>query len=907
MKILYFRMKGYAGIYQGMGLDEIVIPFSEFKSNIILIRGYNGCGKSTILNALSLDIDSSDNYRTDMNYDPQSQQVLRTDYPAEKEIHLLDGIDVYKILIISPVRNGSRATTKAYISRNGEELNPNGNVSSYKDVRNSILDMDPNYITLSLISSENRGLVDKSPAERKKFMSGIIGSLDFFNNCYKNLSKKSSIHRSNINNLKSKIYNIGDPDNLYSTLNAYNQRLLELNKQKSELIDRVAECKATIKILDPDNKIQDIYQSIIDELRDVNLEINKYSSQLDSFMEKYNKSHQTDISIEKQNIETRLIELQNTITTDSTSLSFYISSRDNIQTKMESINQRLIAIQSDNVKDDIVSLVDDIKEKLSLYQNVFKGTDMDISLSKSELLIGQNILEKIKKTIMSLWDNDSELINRALDYIVENKNLNEELQSLQESLSMYDELIIKADGNIEIIDRKIKIASIADNRPKGCTIDDCYFIKEALSYNKDTLLSLKDKIETDINTYNANKDLIKREIESIKSIYSIYSDIGSVLGLVEQNRYLLSRLGKATKTIIDNHTFISAIRNHHQFNEFSIISEHLNTFDLVEDYNKEKELLVKYEADLKIYNNNKSIIDSLEVEMLQYKNELINSDKLIKSLTDRIAFNKGLVESLTADLKLIDLILSSTELLNQVKEQKKRLGDKFNQVKDNISNIKSHVDDLNNAESALSLLEKEYNPLKDNIDRIGFSLSKLEAYRSELDGWVDSYDKVEFLKKACSPNTGIQSVYISIYMTQTIKIANELLAYLFNGQLTLLLPEVNSDEFYLPFSWITRNKIQDISLGSTSQKCMIGMVLAFALMSQGSVKYNIPRLDEVDSGLDTENRARAVQMVMSLIDIMNVEQCLMISHNTEFEAYNADIIHVSPQGLQFFNTKNMQL
>ncbi len=905
MKILYFRMKGYAGIYHGMGLDEIVIPFSEFKSNIILIRGYNGCGKSTILNALSLDIDSSDNYRTDMNYDPQTQQVMKIDYPAEKEIHLLDGMDVYKVLILSPVRNGSRTTTKAYISRNGEELNPNGNVSSYKDVRNSILDMDPNYIALSLISSENRGLVDKSPAERKKFMSSIIGSLDFFNNCYKNLSKKSSIYRSNINNLKSKIYNIGDPDNLYSTLNAYNQRLLELDKQKSELINRIAECKATIKILDPDNKIQDIYQSIVDELRDVNSEINKYSSQLESFMEKYNKSHQTSVSIEKKNIEERLIDLQNTITSDNASLSFHISSRDNIQTKIESINQRLIAIQSDNIRDDIVSIVDDIKEKLFLYQNVFKGTDMDISLSKSELLIGQNILEKIKKTIVSLWDNDSELINNALDYIINNKNLNEELRSLQESLSMNDELIIKAEAEISTIDRKFEIASVADHRPKGCKIDDCYFIKEALSYNKDILISLKNRFEDDISTYNTNKDSIKSKIELLKLVYPIYSDISSLFGLVEQNRYLLSRLGKATKTIINPESFILAIRNHHQFNEFSIISDHLNTFDLVEDYNKEKESLIKYEADLKIYNNNKAIIDSLNIEILQYKNELIDADKTIKSLTDRVAFNKNLTESLITDLKLIDLILSSTDLLNQVKEQKKRLGDKFNQVKDDISKIKEHVDDLNTAENALSLLDKEYNPLKDNIDRITFSLNKLESYQSELTGWVDSYDKVEFLKKACSPNTGIQSVYISIYMTQTIKIANELLGYLFNGQLTLMLPEVNSDEFYLPFTWLNRNKIQDVSLGSTSQKCMIGMILAFSLMSQGSVKYNIPRLDEVDSGLDTENRAQAVQMVMSLIGIMNVEQCLMISHNTEFEAYNADIIHVSPQGLQFFNTKDM--
>ena len=50
MKILYFRMKGYINILQGMGLDEIVIPFADMKSRIVLIQGINGSGKSIIFN-----------------------------------------------------------------------------------------------------------------------------------------------------------------------------------------------------------------------------------------------------------------------------------------------------------------------------------------------------------------------------------------------------------------------------------------------------------------------------------------------------------------------------------------------------------------------------------------------------------------------------------------------------------------------------------------------------------------------------------------------------------------------------------------------------------------------------------------------------------------------------------------
>ena len=52
MRITYFRLKGYIKVLNGMGLNEIVIPFHEFKNRIVLIQGENGCAKSTIISAL---------------------------------------------------------------------------------------------------------------------------------------------------------------------------------------------------------------------------------------------------------------------------------------------------------------------------------------------------------------------------------------------------------------------------------------------------------------------------------------------------------------------------------------------------------------------------------------------------------------------------------------------------------------------------------------------------------------------------------------------------------------------------------------------------------------------------------------------------------------------------------------
>ena len=136
-------------------------------------------------------------------------------------------------------------------------------------------------------------------------------------------------------------------------------------------------------------------------------------------------------------------------------------------------------------------------------------------------------------------------------------------------------------------------------------------------------------------------------------------------------------------------------------------------------------------------------------------------------------------------------------------------------------------------------------------------------------------------------------------MSKTIQSANALLRYLFNGTISLLQPEINQDEFRIPFTNEYGSEIPDVSLGSTSQKCMIALCLGISLLSQGSEKFNIIRLDEIDGGLDTNNRMQFIQVLMSVIDLIHAEQCIMISHNIESETYGADIIHVSNTGLSF--------
>ena len=66
MRFNYVRLKGYVGIYNGLGLNEISLDFTKSKNKIVIISGKNGCGKSTILKSLSVNPESSSDFVPNM-------------------------------------------------------------------------------------------------------------------------------------------------------------------------------------------------------------------------------------------------------------------------------------------------------------------------------------------------------------------------------------------------------------------------------------------------------------------------------------------------------------------------------------------------------------------------------------------------------------------------------------------------------------------------------------------------------------------------------------------------------------------------------------------------------------------------------------------------------------------------
>ena len=225
MRFTYLYLENYIGIYNGMNLHKIEINLSLCRYKMLIIRGENGSGKSTIFNSMSVFPDSNDMFIPGL--------------AASKIIHLQDGINIYQIMFVHPVKaDGSRDTTKAYISKivNGQsiELNPNGNVTSYKDIIYDELGLDPNFIALSQLSMDDKGLASKKPAERKRFVNAIMSSLEVYNNIHKTLTKQSNAIKAVMNTISTKLGNLGDVGILQANLKAIEGQINSYNTQKDE-------------------------------------------------------------------------------------------------------------------------------------------------------------------------------------------------------------------------------------------------------------------------------------------------------------------------------------------------------------------------------------------------------------------------------------------------------------------------------------------------------------------------------------------------------------------------------------------------------------------------------------------------------------------------------------------------
>ena len=876
MKLLSIRLENYIGIYNGRGDNILEVDLSQSTSNIVIIRGSNGSGKSTLLKALSpLQDDNT---------------AIIPGLEGKKTLRYLYNGEVYEILYVHPVKtDGSRGQVKmqVYKGMNRVELNPTWNVTSGKDIIFDLFNLDANFLTLSQLSSEDRGLADKKPAERKKFVNSIINGIEVYNNMYKVITKKYSTFKNLISTISSKINQIGNIEELNARYNNISRQVEDVSRERDKAVIEASKIDAEIGILTRDNNLEEFYK-INEEIREnldyirasksqvINLSKGELSSEnlyelkdiIDSSLRTFDK----DISKWKSEEAVANAKIEN----------ISREKEDTFKSLQTKITKRGTLLDG-GFSDSDLSLYKDTKAKIAELENDINGLNSSIkNLSEAEALV--NAMEMIVPVLDSLYngldattkkekydfvkttlDNDGKYVDQTIELTRTYNEVSRTVTELESEILTY-----------EILFDKAKSLAL---RPKACKIDDCSFVKEAIEASSKHPEKRINDINKEIDESNKLLKSLEKDIESYKELYDFNKRFTNLHGMVLSFRKLLEK--SPVDYIIDPYQLLASLDHMEKlmidFNQirgiFNIITTKSNYEEIIESL---KEPAAKYEA-------NKALIDELDSDIASLKDKLSTIDAQltaerdgISEVTTNISLAEFKTEVYTKCKSLVDECIGLEERNNELQGQINSLSDIAFKVKD----LETRMDE---AKSRADRLNNDLNAILSERDKIASSKTLLEDYIRDLDLYNKNFSILETIRYYLSPTTGIQTVFMRTYMGNIILKANELLSLIFNGQFIIQPFVINEAEFRIP---CLGNGLvnDDISSMSTSQICMISMILSFAILSNSSTYYNILKLDEIDGGLDTENRIQFIGLLKQLITMVGCEQCFLISHNMEYDA-----------------------
>ena len=282
--------------------------------------------------------------------------------------------------------------------------------------------------------------------------------------------------------------------------------------------------------------------------------------------------------------------------------------------------------------------------------------------------------------------------------------------------------------------------------------------------------------------------------------------------------------------------------------------------------------------------------------------EMLNKD-LNKLTKDYISLGDQMLSinlNLSRDSVVIEKLKQAIEKINKIQEEKERLKAVLDRRNELDKLVPKLADDYTMAQRLNESISKNMieledltlntiSKVQDEINEYKYKIVLYNDYIKEYNKYKEDYNKIEKIRYYCSPTTGIQTIFMEMYMNGIISVSNDLLQMFFGGEYVLHPFVINEKEFKMPC--LGKGIMNDdISSMSTSQICMISMIISFALLRQTSDSFGIVKIDEIDGGLDTQNRLRFVMALNKLMGILKYQQCIMISHNTELGMYDADVI-----------------
>ena len=864
MRLLRLRLKNYIGIFNGMGLEDIEIDFSKCTHRILIIKGDNGTGKSTIFKALTPLSDSSINFIEEKT--------------AIKEIsYMMNDNTIVNIKYESVFKDKTRKPTKCYMSKITQDgtvtnINPTNNITTSKEIIYDLFGLDDNFIVLSQLSANKKGLGGLKPSERKRYVNNIVSSLSAYSEMNKLMTTKSSVLKSILASISTKLSQIGNIELVKNNIIKNEEALSSLKQKEESLVYKIASLNNKISEIDTTGNYLDTYKDL--SFRKTILE-----KEMKDLPETEEYSEDSLIINEKEfsKYEAREEFLRKII---KDSFDKELSIKDEIDEN----TAKLESLYDNNILSDVKDKINSTRLELNKYEKFTYLIDDYVNITDQDYELSNNAIDKFNSNIDILISSYSKpIIEDCLKY--ENKpktniNFDSVIRGLESSLQEQQET-----KNI-VLELKRSSDSFK-NIPNDCNHkENCPFIKEVVESHKrlNDYPSL-DSIISNIDNTNSKLEEVKTNYEKETTKTICLNEIKSIIDHIES---IVPIINKFPNTIIQKKDIIHCIREGLYLPvDLSNYIENKNIITIISSLRE----------NLKNLEETKSKIEGSSKESISLRSTL---ERLNLELDEVIKNKKSNVQELDSILTKkneINTILNSIHIAKINKEKYEKFSKEYEEVCSSIKEMDKNAESLQTLKEEFRLRSSELNVLRNDdllnikrsIEKDKYQLVLYDQYKKDYNEYMSKFNELQMLKKYTSIH-GIQTVYMSVFMNSILQETNNLLRYLFGGRFALQPFIINESEFNIPCADTEGRVREDISLMSDSQLSMISMLISFVLLKKSSDNYNIIKLDEVDDNLDNINRIQFSILIEHIMSGLGFDQCLIISHNNELDLSNTDIV-----------------
>lgn len=854
--IMYLYLKNVAGVYNGMDRKEIELDFSDNDNKFNLICGNNGTGKSTISNSL----------------DPYATECIRKDKKGEKRIIIKANKNNYDIRhFYEPTKTGH--SVKSFITKIDKhgvrnELNSNGNVSSFKMMVEAELGVSEASMQLFKLGRDLSSLISKPPAQRKQFMTKFTEGADIYLILFKKISDDARLLKKILENTTDKLNDIGDIDNINKRLDESDETLEAISSKETELNNQLSVLKERCNIIMSEKDKQELI-SLSNDINDIQRKRDRFNISDDM------------LKMSKEQMFFRLQSLNDKSNNNNKIINMMKSNKDDIYSDLKAIQEEkylhqeeLDALDFNNDYDDIVEAIEIIKNKNIAMTETFRKSEkykhLTISQIKNVIESFENISDDITFTVEDIDYDDLHSYKYEIDYDMMYRNISNNINSLNNELGSLN-------GSIASAQYLVELSETLKRRPLNCNNNNCPFILDAMSKTSDIaeldrtykhIEKTKNKISEQENKLDNIWNLSKVS-NKFKELFKLIASTDEILirDAVETNDIILTNLYKNKFKFIDKSKLIKIIQILEIRDEF------------LENNNK-----IMYLQDIQL--------DSARYNELNSKiNRLDEQESSMKKKLDIVANN--------IDANIISNNNNNNELseLNEIYSIKDKL-DKLNSKIDRLNDLQGRMDTVNALYKQINVIDRyDLVKLRDmrvvcNKDRDKLMVKRIEAkklkkYKKII---VEKYKDIEILYSALSTKEGIPLLFVSILLQETRNIANEILSEAFDDTIQLGKFKIDAKEFKIPVIGKGDDN-DDASTASAGERALISLAMSLALSKQaGGGKYDSLSIDEVDGPLDSKRRRNFLRLLDEQTRKLNIKQVFIITHNNMFDDYSANLI-----------------